>query len=52
MAKYNALNVKLSNLQLNYLKSGIENHTLVTLKHSSRFWANLMMRLIFHITFY
>ena len=40
MAKYNALNVKLSNLQLNYLKSGIENRTLVTLKHSSHFFGD------------
>ena len=31
----NTLNVKLSNLQLNKLKSGIKNGTEVTLKHSS-----------------
>ena len=40
MTKYHALNVKLSNLQLNYLKSRIENCTLVTLKHSSHFVGN------------
>ena len=32
MIQYNSLNVKLSNLQLNKLKSGIENNTEVTLK--------------------
>ena len=35
MAQYNTLNVKLSNLQLNKLKSGIRNSTEVTLKISS-----------------
>ena len=34
MAQYNTLNVKLSNLQLNKLKSGIKNNTEVTLKIS------------------
>ena len=33
--QYNTLNVKLSNLQLNMLKSGIKNGTEVTLKISS-----------------
>ena len=37
MARYNTLNVKLSNLQLNKLKSGIKNGTEVTLKYSSNF---------------
>ena len=32
MIQYNSLNVKLSNLQLNKLKSGIKNNTEVTLK--------------------
>ena len=32
MTQYNALNVKLSNSQLNTLKSGIKNNTEVTLK--------------------
>ena len=32
MTKYNTLNVKLSNSQLNKLKSGMKNGTEVTLK--------------------
>ena len=35
MTQYNTLNVKLSNSQLNKLKSGIKNGTEVTLKFSS-----------------
>ena len=35
MTECNTLNVKLSNLQLNKLKSGIKNGTQVTLKVSS-----------------
>ena len=35
MSQYNTLNVKLSNSQLNKLKSGIKNNTEVTLKISS-----------------
>ena len=35
MIQYNSLNVKLSNSQLNKLKSGIKNNTEVTLKISS-----------------
>ena len=35
MTQYNNLNVKLSNSQLNKLKSGIKNNTEVTLKISS-----------------
>ena len=35
MTHYNTLNIKLSNLQLNKLKSGITNNTEVTLKISS-----------------
>ena len=35
MTQYNNLNVKLSNQQLNKLKSGIQNGTDVTLKISS-----------------
>ena len=34
MVQYNSLNVKLSNLQLNELKSGIENKTDVILRLS------------------
>ena len=35
MTQYNSLNVKLSNLQLNKLKSGLKNATEVTLNFSS-----------------
>ena len=35
MIQYNTLNVKLSNLQLHKLKSGIKNCTEVTLRLSS-----------------
>ena len=35
MTLYNTLNIKLSNLQLNKLKSGIQNGTEVILKLSS-----------------
>ena len=35
MTQYNTLNVKLSNSELNKLKSGIKNGTEVTLKISS-----------------
>ena len=35
MAQYNTLNVKLSNLELNKLKSGMKNGTDITLKLSS-----------------
>ena len=35
MTRYNTLNIKLSNSQLNKLKSGIKNNTEVTLKISS-----------------
>ena len=36
MTKYNTLNLKLSNSQLNELKSGIKNGTELTLKISSK----------------
>ena len=35
MTQYNTLNIKLSNSQLNKLKSGVKNETVVTLKLSS-----------------
>ena len=35
MTQYNTLHIKLSNLQLNKLKSGIKNGTQVTLNLSS-----------------
>ena len=37
MSQYNTLNVKLPNLQLNKLKSGIKNRTDKALKLSSNF---------------
>ena len=37
MTQYNTLNMKLSNSQLNRLKSGTKNNTEVTLKISSNF---------------
>ena len=37
MTQYNTLNIKLSNSQLNRLKSGIKNGTEVSLKLSSNF---------------
>ena len=36
MVKYNKLNVKLSDLQLNKLKSAVKNHTGVTLRMSMK----------------
>ena len=48
MTQYNSLNVKLSNSQLNKLKSGIKNGTEVVL----RLWlVILMMRLVFLINY-
>ena len=40
MTQYNTLNVKLSNLQLNKLKTGIKNGTEVTLNLSSNVASN------------
>ena len=52
MTQYITLNVKLSNLQLNNLKSAIRNGTELTLNFSSNVNSDSMMRLIFHITFH
>ena len=52
MTQYNTLNVKLSNLQLNKLKSGIKNNTEVTLKISSMLLVILMMKIVFRISYY
>ena len=49
MTQYNSLNVKLSNSQLNKLKSAIKNETEVVLRLSSIWLVILMMRLIFLI---
>ena len=50
MTQYNNLNVKLSNSELNKLKSGIKHGTEVNLNLSSN--VTLMMSLIFHMNYY
>ena len=50
MTQYNTLNAKLSNSQLNKLRSSIKNSTEVTLNLSSNV-VILMMRLIFLINY-
>ena len=40
MAQYNSLNVKLSNSQLNILKSATKKETEVVLRLSSKFFGN------------
>ena len=50
MTQYNTLNVKLSNSQLNMLKSEIRNGTEVTL--NKMLLKILTMELIFHINYY
>ena len=50
MTQYNNLNVKLSNSQLNKLKSAIKNETEVILKLSPNM-VILMMKLIFLINY-
>ena len=60
MTQYNTSNVKLSNSQLNKLKSGIKNGTEVTLNLSlnlktlnhQMLQVILMLRLIFRINYY
>ena len=52
MTKYNNLNVKLSDSQLNKLKSAIKNKTEVILKLSSNMIGILMMQLTFLINYY
>ena len=52
MTQYNKLNVKLSNLQLNKLKSAIENETDVVLRLSSNMMGTLMVKLIFLINYF
>ena len=48
MTQYNTLNVKLSNSQLNELKSGIKNNTKV--KFHQMLLVILMMKIIFIIS--
>ena len=52
MTHCNILNEKLSNSQLNELKSGIKNSTEVTLNFYQRWLVNIMMILIFCINYY
>ena len=52
MTQYDILNVKLSNLQLNKLKSGIKNGTEVTLKISSNVLGDSNDEKIFRINYY
>ena len=53
MSLYNTLNVQLSNLQLNTLKSGIKNGTDKQLWNFYQMLLMiLMMRIIFHINCY
>ena len=52
MTQYNTLNVKLSNSQLNKLKSGIKNGTEVTFNFHQILLVILMIRPIFCISCY
>ena len=52
MAQYNSLNVKLSNSQLNKLKSAIKNETEVVFRSSNMVGNFNDMRLIFHVNYY
>ena len=52
MTQYNNLNVKLSNSQLDKLKSGTKNGKNVTLKYSSNVVGDRIMISIFCINFY
>ena len=53
MTQYNTLNVKLSNSQLNKIKSEIKNGTEVTLKKSSKMLLIILnMKIIYYISCY
>ena len=52
MTQYNTLNIKLSNWQLNKLKSRIKNGTEMTLKLSSMLLVILLIRIISAISYY
>ena len=49
MTKYNTLNIKSSNSQLNNLKSAIKNGTKVTLPLSSNLIRNYNDEIVFHM---
>ena len=51
MTQYNHLNVTLSNLQLNKLKSAIKNETEVVMRLPPNMMI-LMMKLIFRMSYY
>ena len=53
MTQYNTLNVKLSNSQLNKLKSGIKNGTEVTWRKFHQMMLEIqMMKINFGISYY
>ena len=52
MTQYNSVNPKLSNSQVNILKSGIKKVTKVTLNLLLKWLTILMMRLIFYKSYY
>ena len=53
MTQYNTLNVKLSNSQLNKLKSGIKNGTEVTWRKFNQMMLEIqMMKINFRISYY
>ena len=52
MAQYNSLNVKLSNSQLDKLKSAIKIKTEVVLRLSSNMMVILIIKSIFHMSYY
>ena len=52
MTQYNSVNPKLSNSQVNILKSGIKTVTKVTLNLLLKWLTILMMRLIFYKSYY
>ena len=52
MTQYNRLNTKLSNSQLNKLKSAIKNENDVVIRLSLNMIGDSMMKLIFHMNYY
>ena len=51
MTQYSSLNVKLTNSELNKLKSAIENDAEVVLRLSSKWLVILMIKLIVNINY-
>ena len=51
MTQYNRLNTKLSNSQLNTLKSAITNENEVIIRLSPNMIGDLMIKLIFHMNY-